>query len=176
MSNRQVWPWGTKGSRANTNRVLPREHNGHCKHPLPKPQEMTSPDGQYQNQMDYTLCSQRWRSSIQSAKKRLGADCGSDHELIVEKLRLKLKKVEETTRLFSSAQFTCSVVSNSLQPHGLQYTRPPGPSPTPGVYPNSCPLMEKAMAPHSSNLGWKIPRTEEPGRLQSMGSQRVRHD
>ena len=40
----------------------------------------TSPDGQYQNQIDYILCSsQRWRSSIQSAKTRPGADCGSDH-------------------------------------------------------------------------------------------------
>ena len=36
--------------------------------------------------------------------------------------------------------------------------------------------LEKAMAPHSSTLTWKIPWTEEPGRLQSMGSQRVRHD
>ena len=36
--------------------------------------------------------------------------------------------------------------------------------------------MEKAMAPHSSNLAWKIPWTEEPGRLQSMGSLRVGHD
>ena len=36
--------------------------------------------------------------------------------------------------------------------------------------------MEKAMAPHSSTLAWKIPWIEEPGRLQSMGSLRVRHD
>ena len=36
--------------------------------------------------------------------------------------------------------------------------------------------MEKAMATHSSTLAWKTPWTEEPGRLQSMGSQRVRHD
>ena len=36
--------------------------------------------------------------------------------------------------------------------------------------------LEKAMAPHSSTLAWKIPWTEEPGRLQSMGSQRVGHD
>ena len=36
----------------------------------------TSPDSQHQNQIDYILCSQRWRSSIQSAKTRLGADCG----------------------------------------------------------------------------------------------------
>ena len=37
-------------------------------------------------------------------------------------------------------------------------------------------LLEKEMAPHSSILAWKIPRTEEPGRLQSMGSQKVGHD
>ena len=60
----------------------------------------TSPDGQYRNQVDYTLCSQRWRSSIQSAKTRLGADCGSDHELLIAKFRLKLKKVGKTIRPF----------------------------------------------------------------------------
>ena len=38
----------------------------------------TSPDGQYPNQIDYILCSQRWRSSIQSAKTGLGSHCGSD--------------------------------------------------------------------------------------------------
>ena len=43
----------------------------------------TSPDSQHQNQTDYIFCSQRWRSSIQSAKTRPGADCGSDHELIL---------------------------------------------------------------------------------------------
>ena len=60
----------------------------------------TSPDGQHQNQIDYILCSQRWRSSIQSAKTRPGADCGSDHELLTGKFRLKLKKVGKTTRTF----------------------------------------------------------------------------
>ena len=50
--------------------------------------------------MDYILCSKRWRSSLQSAKTRPGADCGSDHELLIAKFRLKLKKVEKTTRLF----------------------------------------------------------------------------
>ena len=58
----------------------------------------TSPDGQYQNLIDYILCNQRWRGSIQSAKTRLGADCGSDHELLIVKFRLKLKKVRKTTR------------------------------------------------------------------------------
>ena len=53
----------------------------------------TSPGVQYRNHIDYILCSQRWRSSIQSAKTRLGADCESDHELLIAKFRLKLKKV-----------------------------------------------------------------------------------
>ena len=53
----------------------------------------TSPDGQYRNQIDYILCSQGWRSSTQSAKTRLGADSGSDHELLIAKFRLKLNKV-----------------------------------------------------------------------------------
>ena len=44
------------------------------------------------------LCSQRWRSSIQSVKTRPGGDCGSDHELLIAKFRLKLKKVGKTTR------------------------------------------------------------------------------
>ena len=48
----------------------------------------------------YILCSQRWRSSIQSANTRLGADCGSDHKLLIAKIRLKLKKVGKTTRPF----------------------------------------------------------------------------
>ena len=50
--------------------------------------------------MDYILCSQRCRSSILSAKTRSGADCGSDHELLIAKFRLKLKKVGKTTRSF----------------------------------------------------------------------------
>ena len=60
----------------------------------------TSPDGQHRNQTDYILCGWGWRSSIQSAKTRLGADCGSDHELLIAKFRLKLKKVGKTTRPF----------------------------------------------------------------------------
>ena len=44
--------------------------------------------------LDY-ICSRRWRSSIQAAKIRPGTDCGSDHELLIAKFRLKLKKVGE---------------------------------------------------------------------------------
>ena len=64
----------------------------------------TSPDGQYQNQIDYVLCSLRWGSSIQSAKTRLGADCDSDHEIFIAKFRLKLNKVEKAT---TQLQYSC---------------------------------------------------------------------
>ena len=60
----------------------------------------TSPNVQHLNQIDYILWSQRWKSSIQSTKTRLGANCGSDHELLIAEFRLKLKKVEKTTRSF----------------------------------------------------------------------------
>ena len=103
-SNRQIWLWNTEWSRAKTNRVLPRKCTGHRKYLFQQHKRRlytwTSPDGQHWNQIDYILCSQRWRSSIQSAKTRLGADSGSDHELLIAKFRLKLKKVGETTRPF----------------------------------------------------------------------------
>ena len=63
----------------------------------------TSPDGQHRNHIDYILCSQRWRSSIQSAKTRPGADCDSDHELLIAKFRLKLKSRTRLKRLSSSS-------------------------------------------------------------------------
>ena len=58
----------------------------------------TSPE--VQNQINYILCSQRWRSSTQSTKTRPGADCGSDHELLIAKFRRKLKKVGRTSITF----------------------------------------------------------------------------
>ena len=64
---------------------------------------MAITDGPNQNQIDYILCSQRWRSSIQLPKIRLGGECGSDYELLITKFRLKLKKVGKvgkTTRPF----------------------------------------------------------------------------
>ena len=100
----QIWPWNTKWRRAKANRIcqenalvitntLFQQHQGRL-------YTWTSPDGQHWNQIDYILFSQRWRSSIQSAKTKLGADCGSDHESLIAKFRLKLKKVEITTRPF----------------------------------------------------------------------------
>ena len=52
------------------------------------------------------------------------------------------QKLLFTSLFLSSVQFSRSVVSNSLQPHELQHARPPCPSPTPGVYSNSCPLSQ----------------------------------
>ena len=65
-----------------------------------RPYTWTSPDDQHRNQINYVLCSQRWRSSIQSAKTRPRAHCDSDHELLIAKFRFKLKKVGKTTRPF----------------------------------------------------------------------------
>ena len=105
-SNRQIWPWmrNEAGQRLiefcqeNTlviANILFQQHKRRL-------YTWTSPDGQHWNQIDYILCSQRGRRSIQSAKTRPGADCGSDHELLIAKFRLKLKKVGKTTRPFRS--------------------------------------------------------------------------
>ena len=102
-SNRQIWPWNTKWNSAEANRGLPREHTGHntlFQQYKRRLYTQTSPDGQCWDKINYILCSQRWRSSIQSEKTRPGADCGSDHELLTAKFRLKLKKVGETNRSF----------------------------------------------------------------------------
>ena len=77
--------------------VVSRECTGHSKHPLPTTQEKTLhmdiTRWSIPKQIDYILCSKRCRSSIQSVKTRLGADYGSDHELHINKFRLKMKKV-----------------------------------------------------------------------------------
>ena len=74
----------------------------------------------YINQIDYILCSQRWRNFIQLTKTRPGADCGSDHELFIAKFRLKLKKVGKITRPFrydlNQILYYCTVkVTNRLK-------------------------------------------------------------
>ena len=106
-SNRQIWPWNEEWSRARIiefcqENTLVIENTLFQQHK--RRWTWTSPDGQYRNQIDYILCSQRRRSSIQSAKTRPRANCGSDHELFLAKFRLKLKKVGKTIRPFSSVQ------------------------------------------------------------------------
>ena len=103
-SNRETWPWNMEWSRAKANRILAENAlviaNTLFQQHKRRLYTWTSPDGQHWNQTDYILCSQRQRSSIQSAKTRSRADCGSDHELLIAKLRLKWKKVGKTTRPF----------------------------------------------------------------------------
>ena len=103
-NNRQVWSWRTEWSREGLiefcqENTLIIENTVFQQHKR-RLYTWTSPDGQYWNQIDYILCSQRWRSSIQSATTRLGADCGSDHELLIAEFRHKLKKIGKTTRPF----------------------------------------------------------------------------
>ena len=95
-SNRHIWPWSTKWSRAKANRVLPRECTGHTKNPLPTTQENTL----YMDITRWSTPKSDWLCSLQPKveklytvrKKKTGADCGSDHELIIAKFRLKLRK------------------------------------------------------------------------------------
>ena len=69
--------------------------------------------------------------------------------------------------IFSSVQFRHSVLSNSLQPHELQHTRPPCPSPTPRVYPNPCPLSRWCQPTISSSV---IPFSSCPQSFPASGS------
>ena len=95
-SNRQNWPLSTKWSRTKANRICQENAlliaNTLFQQHKRRLYTWTSPDGQYQNQIDYILCSQRWRSSIQSAKTRPGADWGSDHELFITNSNLNWRK------------------------------------------------------------------------------------
>ena len=69
--------------------------------------------------------------------------------------------------LISSVQFSRSVMSDSLQPHGLQHAKPPCLSPTPGVYPNSCPLNRWCFPTISSSV---IPFSSCPQSFPASGS------
>ena len=103
-SNRQMWPWSAEWSRAKSNRVLPREHTGHSKHPLTTIQEKTP-------HMDitrwsilksdwYIICSQRWRSSLQSTKQDQELTVAQIMNSLLPNSDLKWKKVGKTTRSF----------------------------------------------------------------------------
>ena len=83
--------------------------------------------------------------------------------------------------VFSSVQFSCSVVSDSLRPHGLQHSRPPSPSSTPGVYSNSCPLnqwchptISSSVIPFFSRLqSFQASRSFQMGQLFASGGQSI---
>ena len=69
--------------------------------------------------------------------------------------------------MLSSVQFSCSVVSDSLRPHESQHTRPPCPSPTPGVHSNSCPWSRWCIQP-SHPLSFPTPSAPNPSQHQSL--------
>ena len=119
-------------NKAKANRVLSREHTDQQTPFSNNTRQLytwISPDGQYQNQIDYILCGRRWKSSIQSAKTRPAADCGSDHGLLLAKLRVKLKKVGKTTRLFRYDlnqilyDYTVEVTNRFKELHLIQYLK-----------------------------------------------------
>ena len=104
-NNRHVWPWSTTWRARQRLTEFCQENTLVIANTLFQQHKRrlytwTSPDGQYWNQTDYIFWSQIWRSSIQSAKAKPGADCGSDHQLLTVKFRLKFKKVGEGTRPF----------------------------------------------------------------------------
>ena len=80
-------------------RILPRERTHHSKHLLPATQEKTT-HGHHQMANTEIRLIIFFAAKDKSAKTRLGADCGSDHEFLIAKFRLKLKKVGKTTRPF----------------------------------------------------------------------------
>ena len=104
QSTRQIWPWSTAWSRAKADRVLPREHSGHSKHPLPKTQEKTTHGHQQMVNTEIRLiiffAAKDGEALYSQQKQDQEPNCGSDHELLVAKFRLKLKKVGKTTRPF----------------------------------------------------------------------------
>ena len=81
-NNRQIWPWSTEWIKVTANRVLQENAlviaNTLFQQHKTRLYTWTTPDGQYQNQIGYILCSQRWRSSVESAKE--------DQELTVSQI------------------------------------------------------------------------------------------
>ena len=78
-----------------------------------------------------------------------------------------LEGVTTTGSWYQSAQFSCSILSDSLWPHGLQHARPPCPSPTPGAYSNSCSLSQWCNPTISSSV---IPFSSVPQSFSASGS------
>jgi len=80
---------------------------------------------------------------------------------------IRSSRDESTVHSICSVQFSCSVVSDSLRPHGLQHARPPCPSPTPRVYSNSCPLSRWCHPTISSSV---IPLSSRLQSFPTLGS------
>ena len=108
-NNRQVWPWnkneaGQRLTEFCQENTLVRANTFFWQQNI-RLYKWTSPDGQHQNQIDYILCSQRWRSSIKSVKKSVGDDCGSEHELLIANSRLNLgMNLKNPLQLYSGSE------------------------------------------------------------------------
>ena len=116
LKYKEVWPWSTKWSRAKANRVFCQENMLVIVNTLFQQHKRwlytwTSPDSQSWNQIDYIFCSQRQRSSVQSTKTRLGDDCASDHEVLIGKFRLKLKKTIQVWLKSNPYDYTVEVTN-----------------------------------------------------------------
>ena len=99
-----------------------------------------------------------WRAAVHEvAKSRIRLSDWTELNWFFQKCYLQVNSLRRHFSVFSSVQFSWSVVSDSLRPHGLQHTRPPCPSPTSGVYSNSCslswwchPAISSSVLPFSS--------------------------
>ena len=102
------------------------------------------------------LISVEWNPTRVYRKSRIGKCKHTWHISVFSqnpiKVSIKIFFLNETIVKIFSVQFSHSVVSNSLRPHELQHARPPCPSPTPGVYPNSCPLSQWCHPAISSSI------------------------
>ena len=92
-----------------------------------------------------TKCLANGKHSVFDSKDKYDDDDNYDlqsvYMYIYHKDHITLKSKYVSVCIFTSVQFSPSVMSNSLRPHGLQHASPPCPKPTPGVYSNSCPLI-----------------------------------
>ena len=103
-SNRQIWTWCTEWRRQRPIEFAQEETlviaSTIFKQHKRRLYTLTLPNSQHWNQIDYTFCRQKWGNSIQWEKTRQGADCSSDHENLIAKFRLKIKKVGKPAKPF----------------------------------------------------------------------------
>ena len=120
-------------------------------------------------QRSIILYRRQWTKPSQTkrkARRQSGAWVVSEEVWQIVEERWKVKSKGERER-FNSVQFSRSVVSNSLWPHGPQHARPPCLSPIPGVYPNSCPLSWWCIQPSHPLLS---PSPPNPQSFPASGS------
>ena len=132
--------------------------------------------------MSYSVQPHRWQPTrLPSPWDSPGKNTGVGCHFLLQCIKVKSESEVNLVMSDSSDPMDCSLPGSYV--HGIFQARVPEWGAIAKVYPlpknglrSSRLRLEKAMAPHSSTLAWKIPWTEEPGVLQSMGSLRVGHD